>query len=104
MNDNRFPSDLEGLFAAYRDSFDGLDASRNFMPGLWAKIEQRQTVTYGFRRMASGFVTLAAAICLMMSAFLWTPSQFSPFYSSTYVDVLVEDGAGGPEFDQADSL
>jgi hypothetical protein len=101
MNDNRFPSDLDGLFAAYRDSFDGLDGSRNFMPDLWAKIEQRQRVTYGFRRMASGFVTAAAAICLMLSALLWTPSQLSPSSTgSTYVDVLVEDGTG-PEFETA---
>ena len=101
MNNDRFPPEMDALFASYRNSFAELDASRNFMPGLWSKIEQRQSVTYGFRRMARGFVTVAAAICLMMSAVLWSPPQFnSPASPSTYVDVLA-DGAN-PEFELAE--
>jgi hypothetical protein len=68
------------------------------MPGLWAKIDRRQKVTYSFRRLASGFVTAAAALCLIMSAALSTQSQVSSPLSETYVEALtadiVPDGVG----------
>jgi hypothetical protein len=51
--------------------------------------------------MTSGFVTAAAAICLIISAALWYPSQMSQSNSSTYVDVLAEDGSEDSGFDQA---
>lgn len=104
MNEDRFPPQLERLFASYRDTFSEVDASRNFMPGLWTKIEQRQKTTYSFRRLASGFVTAAAAICLVISVVLWNPAQLSPFYNSTYVDVLVDEGATVTELDQQAEL
>ena len=87
---NRVPAELDSLFASYRTAMQVPDASPEFMPVLWSKIEQRQRVTYGFRRMASGFVTAAAAICLMISFALYIPSQMQNGTASTYVEVLAD--------------
>ena len=90
MHQDRMPAELESLFASYRTAVEIPDASADFMPVLWSKIEQRQRVTYGFRRMASGFVTAAAAICLMISFALYNPSQVQTPASATYVEVLAD--------------
>lgn len=98
MDQNRH-AELEALFASYRDSIEVPDATPDFMPGLWNRIEQRRTVTYSLRRLASGFVTAAAAICLMLSLAMWSPPQAS---ASTYVDVLADD-AGTALVEQVDA-
>jgi hypothetical protein len=58
---------------------------------LWTKIDQRRRVSYSFRRMASGFVTAAAAICLLLTAALWTPSQIPISGGATYVEILADN-------------
>ena len=90
MQENRVPAELESLFASYRTAVRVPDPSPEFMPALWSKIEQRQKVTYGFRRMASGFVTAAAAICLMISFALYNPSPMQSAAASTYVEALAD--------------
>ena len=90
MKEDRFPPELEALFASYRQSLPDREGSANFMPDLWAKIDSRKTVTYSFRRMASRFVTAAAAITLVLSAALWVPSQNTQVPSPTYVEVLAD--------------
>jgi len=89
MDQNR-DAELEALFASYRNSMSVPDATPDFMPGLWNRIEQRRGVSYSFRRLASGFVTAAAAICLAMSLALWSPPQIT---ANTYVDVLADDAS-----------
>ena len=89
MDQIRVPAELESMFASYRTAVQVPDASPDFMPGLWSKIEQRQRITYGFRRMASGFVTAAAAICLMISFALYIPSQVQTS-AATYIEVLAD--------------
>jgi hypothetical protein len=98
MDQNRH-AELDDLFASYRNAIEVPEASPDFMPGLWARIEQRRTVSYSFRRMASGFVTAAAALCLAMTLAMWFPSQVSV---STYVDVLADD-AGSALVEQVDA-
>jgi hypothetical protein len=89
MDQDRISPELEALFASYRNSVRVPDASPDFMPGLWTRIEQKQRVTYSFRRIAQGFVTAAAALSLMMSLALWTPDQ-KQVPAGTYVDVLAD--------------
>lgn len=90
MNQKGMPAELDSLFASYRSAVDVPEASPDFMPVLWSRIEQRQRVTYGFRRMASGFVTAAAAICLVISFVLYNPSQSVTGTTATYVEVLAD--------------
>lgn len=94
MQNDKWPADLERLFASYRDCVTEPDASPDFMPGLWQRIDARRKVTYSFRRFASGFVTAAAAICLFMTVALWIPSQAPVSGGATYVEVLAADEAG----------
>jgi hypothetical protein len=96
MDHNR-TAELDALFASYRNAIEVPDATPDFMPGLWKRIDQRRTATYSFRRLASGFVTAAAAFCLMMSLAMWSPPQQFP--AGTYVDVLADD-AGTALVDQ----
>lgn len=98
MDQNRH-TELEALFASYRNSIEVPEATPDFMPGLWNRIEQRRSVTYSFRRLASGFVTAAAALCLAMTLAMWSPSHIS---ASTYVDVLTDD-AGTALVEQGDA-
>lgn len=90
MEEDRWPAELNEVFLAYRNAAIQPEPGRDFMPGMWARIEQRQKVTYSFRRLASGFVTAAAALCLLMSVALWSPTQ-SVLTAETYVEVLADD-------------
>jgi hypothetical protein len=91
MQRDGMPPEIQALFASYRNAVGAPDATPDFLPGLWTKIEQKQRVTYSFRRIAQGFVTAAAALCLMLSVALWTPLDQSQAPASTYVDVLADD-------------
>ena len=80
---------LDSMFRAYRDSCEVPEPSANFMPEIWRRIEARQNVSLMFRRLATGFVTGAAALSMAMAFFLITPAeQPSSFYNNTYVEVL----------------
>lgn len=98
MDQNRI-SDIDALLASYRSAVEVPDASPDFMPGLWNRIEQRRTVPYSFRRLASAFVTAGAALCLAMTLLMSSSSQISV---STYLDVLSDD-AGSALVDQVDA-
>ena len=88
MDNERMPGGLDALFASYNQAVRVPEPSADFMPALWARIEQRQRTSYSFRRLASGFVTAAAALCIAMSLAIYNPPQSSSPPNSTYVDVL----------------
>ncbi len=68
---------LDLLFRAYRDAFPEMEASPSFMPVLWQRIEARQKFAVLFRRMASGLVTAAVALTLVMAVYLSPGSRGS---------------------------
>ena len=82
---------LRELLLAYRDACPDPEPSRNFMPGLWQKIEAAQGVPAGFHRWLRWFASASAAIVLILGGLSFAPSahRSSPVYSSTYVEVLV---------------
>ncbi len=59
------------------------------MPELWRKIESRQTFTFSFRRMATAFVTAAAALSIALGVYASMP-RTSPYGPQTYVEALAE--------------
>jgi hypothetical protein len=79
---------LDALFRSYRDACPDPEASVNFMPTLWARIESRQTFLFSFRRMANAFVTAAVALSIAMGVYLSIPRSSQPSPSETYVEVL----------------
>ncbi len=80
---------LDALFRAYRDACPDPEASANFMPTLWSRIESRQSFTFSFRRMASGFVTAALALSIALGVYMSLPGS-NTGYTGTYIEALAE--------------
>src|ERR1039457_6025479 len=92
MNSMRGSDDqeLEALFRAYHDACVAPDASANFMPNLWARIESRQRFTFSFRRMANALTTAAVAASLALGIYMAIPRSSSIDLNQTYVEALAE--------------
>ena len=85
---DQWNDELNGLFASYKASVPDPDASANFMPELWRKIEGRQSVMLRVRKLTQVFVAAAAAICLVFAMVQVIPSRAE--LAGTYVDVLAD--------------
>ena len=87
---DRMKDRLDALWVEYREATPDPDASPNFMPQLWQKIEARRVETTSvFRRLAKICVMATIALALVMSAVLIPRSNYEEvFYSGTYVDIL----------------
>ena len=84
---------LDALFLSYRAASPDLEASPNFMPQLWQKIEARERGSLTFARLARNLVSVALALTLLMTiAVSWLRRQ-APVPPETYVEVLAEDHA-----------
>lgn len=81
---------LDALFRAYRDACPDPEASANFMPTLWARIDSRQTFLFSFRRMANAFVTAAVALSIALGVYMSIPRSTPRSATETYVEVLAE--------------
>jgi hypothetical protein len=79
---------FDRLLAAYRDACPDPEPTAEFMPGLWRKIEARQTFAFTVRRLARAIITAAAIASLAMGFYV---SHFEPRVSPTYLEQL----AGG---------
>ena len=80
---------LQDLLEAYRNACPDPQESSTFMPGLWQKIEARQSFPSAMRRFAQLFVSAAAAMCLLMAMLLTTSNTHSPSPNvMTYVEAL----------------
>ncbi|HTS30194.1 MAG TPA: hypothetical protein VMH81_30190 [Bryobacteraceae bacterium] len=80
---------LDALFRAYRAACPEPEASANFMPELWRKIEARQKVTFSFGRMANAFVTAALALTIALGVYMSVPNA-NPYSPQSYVEALAE--------------
>jgi hypothetical protein len=88
---DRMDDKLDALWAEYRDACPDPEASAEFMPNLWRRIEmQRSGTTFVFRRLAQ--VCLMAALAFTIASAVIIPRlQRLPVYSASYVDVLAAD-------------
>ena len=82
---------LDAVFVAYRRACPGPEASANFMPNLWQRIEARQRYTFSFRRMAQALVTAAVALSIALSVYMAMPHPNLSSYS--YIEALAEANA-----------
>jgi hypothetical protein len=88
MDQNR---ELDHLFATYRTSVPDPEASVNFMPELWRKIEARQFFLMRVKKLTQVFVAAAAAICLLLGIALQVPvTTVEQSVGGNYVDVLAD--------------
>ena len=91
---DRMKDRLDALWVEYREATPDLDASPNFMPQLWQKIEARRVETTSvFRRLAQICVMATIALTLVISAVLIPHGSNNDevFYSGTYVDILAAE-------------
>lgn len=88
MNDE---FNLDETFARYREACPDVEASANFMPNLWVRIESRQNFWSLFERSGGMVATATAALCLVLLAlnFISTPPSLNQ--APTYVDALMAD-------------
>ena len=81
-------SKLDALFAEYRNTFEDVDSSPNFMPNLWKKIEARRMESVSiFRRFAQACMLATAALTVAM-VILIPRLQNEQYNTASYVDVL----------------
>lgn len=86
--------DLQVLFQQYREACPDPEASANFMPAIWRKIDARQSTNQLFGRLARGFVSVAMAVSCMLALFVFLPKgQNSAFDAGSYVEILAADHA-----------
>lgn len=96
MRDEENSDRLERLWEAYRRATPDPEASVNFMPQLWARIDAARPAVWALplARLAARLLPLAAAVTLAMGAYIWSPranSASGVSVSSGYVDVLAGD-------------
>ncbi len=83
--------ELDHLFERYRTALPDPEASVNFMPELWRKIEARQFFLVRVKKLTQVFVAAAAAICLLLGILLQAPvSNDTQVVRGNYVDVLAD--------------
>jgi len=83
--------ELDHLFERYRTALPDPEASANFMPELWRKIETRQFFLVRVKKLTQLFVVASAAICLLLGVVLRAPvSSETPVVRGNYVDVLAD--------------
>jgi len=81
---------LDALFRAYREACPTPEASANFMPDLWARIDSRQTFLFSFRRMANACVTAAVALSIALGVYMSLPRSGTGNGPETYIEALAD--------------
>jgi hypothetical protein len=95
-NSNGDDARLDQLFRAYRAAWEddgAAEASANFMPDIWARIEARENSTNWFGRVARMLVTAALAASVILGMMISSMNQSSAFFNATFVDALRADHA-----------
>jgi hypothetical protein len=85
---------LDALFARYRDACPEVDASAEFMPVLWRRIEKRGSVSFLLPRLARLACAASAVICLVLAGLVSLPelsAQHPAASAATYADALSAD-------------
>ena len=81
---------LDALFAQYGEACPDREASANFMPGLWGKIEARRGAVSSswFRLWAEVWLVATLTLAIVMGGILIPRFENPPAYQASYVDVL----------------
>jgi hypothetical protein len=84
---------LDELFASYRAACPQSEGSADFLPRLWARIDERQRgqAIYAWRRCTQAFLGMAAMACLFLIVLQIVPRQSPLEVQTSYLDQLSED-------------
>jgi len=94
---------LDTMLRAYRAACPDPEASVNFMPQLWEKIERRRSANV-FGRTARVLVTAALAASAILSFMLSTHHNTGFTSPGSYVEALVTDGDAALDLLNPESL
>ncbi len=84
---------LDEMFRAYRAACPEPEASANFMPTMWTRIEAREVSTNWFGSVAKALVTAALAASVILGMMVSSMNQSSAFFNATFVEALRADHA-----------
>jgi len=84
-------SRLDGLFQAYRASCPEVEASPNFMPALWRKIEARHSFWFVFQGLSRTAMAASAALCVVLLLLNVVSSDRIHQSVPSYMDALMAD-------------
>lgn len=96
-DDNSSQRRLDELFLAYRQACPDPDATPNFMPELWARIEAREASTNWFGRVAKALVTAALAATVILGMMISSANKPNAFFDATFVDAVQAEQTSGLE-------
>jgi hypothetical protein len=83
--------ELDDLFGRYREACPVPEASAQFMPGIWARIDSRPTFSFVFERLGRMFAIGSLGVfCCVAAANLLVPN--APVAAS-YADALLSDSS-----------
>jgi hypothetical protein len=96
-------SKLDQLFQTYRAACPDVEASSNFMPRLWQRIESRHSFGFVFQNVARTTVTVCAALCLLLVFLNFVPPfRERSVQTANYTDVLMaEHNAENTDYTEA---
>lgn len=86
----RFDQELNSLFHAYREAIPDPEASANFMPELWSRIEAKRSFVYRLRKLSQFAVAASLGACLLSGVLLLPLAHHEAPLAGTYVDVIAE--------------
>jgi hypothetical protein len=91
--DSNSERQLDELFASYRAACPEPEGAPDFLPRLWARIDERQKgqALFAWRRCAQAFLGTAAVVCLFLIVLQVVPRQSGIDGQTTYIDQLSED-------------
>lgn len=87
---DRLDQQLNSLFAAYRDAISDPEASPEFMPTLWGKIESKRSFVSRLKKMSQLAIAAAVAACVLSSILVTPLTHRDTQLAGTYVDMLAE--------------
>ena len=87
---DQWNDELNGVFASYKAAVPGPEASTNFMPELWRRIESRRNLTMRFRKLTQLFMAAAAAMSILFITMLSVPAFSGVEDDGSYVEVLAK--------------
>ena len=83
--------DLDRLFSRYRAACTDIDASQNFMPDLWARIEARGAFWPTFERLSRFALAICATACLVLLLLDVRTFGGAQSLAPTYADELASE-------------
>jgi hypothetical protein len=87
---DQFNDELNGLFASYKASVPDVEASPNFMPELWRRIEGRRSILLRMKKLTQMFLAAAAALSIVFVTLLSVPAFTGSDVSGSYIEVLAD--------------